>query len=67
MSLAEISVVPVNPDRVYTKAQICDLLGIHNDTFDRLLDPPPRTRVSPGRRGFRARDFAKWLDDRGAQ
>ena len=53
--------------KVYTKKETQKLLGLSGRTWDRLEalgETPPKTRLSPNRIGYRARDIAAWLDAR---
>jgi excisionase family DNA binding protein len=53
--------------RVLSKGEAARVVGVSNDTFQRLLDGgkgPPLTRVSDRRVGIRVVDLHEWLDAR---
>ena len=57
----------VNPLQVFDRRTTLKILDLSDRTFDRLEargEGPPKTRISPGRIGYRASDLAAWLDRR---
>lgn len=53
--------------RVIDKRTVLLMVGLSEDTFDRLDrcgDGPPVTRLSERRKGYRLVDVMKWLDAR---
>ena len=65
--LHEDVVEEMQGDRVLSRRQVADLLGISLPTLWRLVkrgDFPRPFRISPGRVGWRARIVLQWLADR---
>jgi predicted DNA-binding transcriptional regulator AlpA len=59
--------VMINPDRVLSRQQISEMLGISLRTFARLEgagDVPPRIRLSTRRVGYRLSEVMAWVDAR---
>jgi len=53
--------------RVLKRADAIRACGLSDRTFERLEqlgDGPPKTRLSPGRIGYRVCDLKAWLDKR---
>jgi predicted DNA-binding transcriptional regulator AlpA len=55
------------PEAVLTDKQVCELVGISQDTLWRLErkgDAPPRVQLSARRHGRRLADVRRWLAER---
>jgi predicted DNA-binding transcriptional regulator AlpA len=55
------------PEAVLTDKQVCELVGISQDTLWRLErkgDAPPRIQLSARRHGRRLADVRRWLAER---
>jgi predicted DNA-binding transcriptional regulator AlpA len=53
--------------RVLKRPDAIRVTGLSEDTFKRIEksgDGPPKTRLSPGRIGYRVSDLKEWLDKR---
>jgi predicted DNA-binding transcriptional regulator AlpA len=53
--------------RVLTRTQTIRALGLSEKTFKRMEragETPPKTRLSPGRIGYRVKHIHEWLDKR---
>jgi predicted DNA-binding transcriptional regulator AlpA len=58
------------PEAVLTDRQVCELLGISQDTLLRLErqgDAPRRVRLSPRRHGRQLADVRRWIAERTAE
>jgi len=55
------------PEAILTDKQVCELVGISQDTLWRLErkgDAPPRVQLSTRRHGRRLADVRRWLAER---
>jgi hypothetical protein len=57
----------INPLQIFSKREVCRLLGISEPTFERIENKPPRIQISEARYGYRARELMLWQDARTEQ